>query len=411
MRRTPVYLWIILLLPACLSAQRTTSELLASVHGDPGLRAWQDLAARYRASQATLPWLEEVQLRGRSRRFATMRHDVILRTSFNSPVERSAEKDKHLAQTDLTALKAEEVRQTLLKQRYMAILETIHLVRQHAFAHARLHHHQTLDTLYLLTLAAGQSADLSRFLRNKEEIIQARLTLERLAAQRDGQLAALHLSREDSIVTRDLVSPSTMRSLVEGTIPRFDRTLEALDHAASLRFLSAGKAAQSARDHRILDFLEARYTIRNDLFFEDRFTIGVGLTAPWRGSSRIKIQKLVLDQEEIKADLVVSQWHFQEAFDQERTRFRQQFAMLLAYEAAMSDSAMQALRETIAGSGRASAWELEQLRFAHHEVEARKWEHYYQLALSYIRLLDLSERLYEAPLRDYLHELLPLLGE
>jgi hypothetical protein len=397
-----------LLSAAVVTAQQSTTGILAAILSDSRWQASQDFAARYRSADTRLPLLEELELRGRTRRFATMRNDVILRASFNSPAEKKAEQARHRSMADLKALGAMELQGSLLTLRYQQLLEAIHTDKQIALASARLDHLQNLDTLYRRILAAGQSTDLAKYLKNKEDIIQGELDLGALQEKRGQLYRSLALDHSDSIRTADLITPARMLGIVQSLQPRYETTLETRESEARFQALDADWRAQRARDHRILDFLEGRYTLRNDLFFEDRFSIGIGLTAPWRGSSRIKEQRTRLQQDELLTERLIGELQFLEAFRQERAGFEQRHALLVRYAEALNRAELQSLRDAIRQSGRLSLPDLERLHQAELEIQARQWDHQYELLRSFIRLLTITEDLIARPHRDYLHEWTPL---
>lgn len=392
-------------------AQFSTTDLLTPVLTDRRLGYTQQFSDRFRGTDMSMPLVDKIELRGRTRRFATMRHDLIFRTSFHGLRESRAEQDKHLALAELKSLKTVELRRSLIHDRYDQILDALDLDRKIEQEAELLRHFIRLDTLYRVQLAAGQDADLSKYLKNKEDIIQARLRLETSLDKRAVVYARLQRDTTVLIGQQDLISPEKMRQVVDNLQPRYEQTLDMREHEMQMRYLDASMHAIKMQDAKMVDFLEGRYTIRNDLFFEDRFSIGVGLMAPWRGSSKNKQQSILLRKEELLTEHLISRDYFEQEYREARSEFDLKYALHTAYLESVSDEELANLRDIIRRSGRISVVDIETIRKSELDVQGRRWEHTYELLRTYLRLLRLADALAAAPLRDYLHEMTPIVGE
>jgi hypothetical protein len=407
------YLAVILIASATFAArgQVGTTELLAPVLSDQRLSMTLAFQDRFRAADMGISLVDKTEVRGRTRRFATMRHDLILRTSFNSFGESRALRNRHLAQADIKSLDWLQLRSALLEERYYLLLDMLQAEQKLVHEQEMLRHHVRLDSIYLRLLAAGEDADLGKYIKNKEDIVLTRLRVDELQEKR--AFASQRLGRDTAVALplEDLISPERMAELVRDIQPAFQRTMDMRSFELKNRYLDASVQLLNVQNTRFLDFVEGRYTIRNDLFFEDRFSIGVGLMAPWRGSSRHKKQSLLLQKEELLLDNRLQETQFQWAYQQARADFDRQYALYNAYAATLNDEEIARLRQIIRGSGRMSILEMEQLHRSEVDIRYRLWEHYMELMHTWLRILKVTETLTTPPLRDYLHEMTPLLPE
>lgn len=95
-----------------------------------------------------------------------------------------------------------------------------------------------------------------------------------------------------------------------------DRDFEADSSLISYRWQTA-----KSNDHKILDFAQLRYSKRDNLLFQDEFSIGVGLRLPYKGTQKRQSNEFRLDLLKIQQERVLQQEEKINAFTNEVHRF------------------------------------------------------------------------------------------
>lgn len=364
---------------------------------------------RFRNTDMGINFVDKVELRGRTQRWATMRHDFTLRTTFNNFGERKAVLDRHQKLADLKSHEWILLRSDILEERYLQIIDAYHT--EEAIRHQRnvIDHYARLDSIYQGFLAGGNEIDLEKYLDNKENIILAGYRLDELIAKRHAACKLFGRDTSERMQYDDLIEASRMKEILDSIQPLFEQTLRMRSLDLEYGYLDATAQLNKVQQNRVLNFIEGRYTLRNDLFFADRYSIGIGLIAPWQGYDKNKKNSIILEKENLLLDQQIEKVNFQIDYTKAKADFDRQYALIHSFSATVNNDEIARLREIIRKSGRIDLVALENLRHGESEIHFRQWEHYITLLQAYVKVLATTDTLSMTPIRNYLHQLTPIL--
>lgn len=260
------------------------------------------MAARYfdkiLAARARWPWVDKFEFRTETDRLMTNRQEFLFRTSF---LGFSRRKFEFLRLRALAETKVADYRQDTYDQWFERCLFVVSMIKNQVetdFSVARVLYHKELDSIYRIQLAAGGDPDLRDFLKNREDWMEA----EKIAAEHE-IYKKIMLEKEGYETSAfleivDLISPETIMQIVDSLTVDEKSHPDLVEVESQIRFLEAELEAEKAKDRKILDFAQVRYTTREDLLFENRFSIGVGINIPWSGASRLRHEDIRVKQEE-----------------------------------------------------------------------------------------------------------------
>lgn len=364
---------------------------------------------RFRNTDMGINFVDKVELRGRTQRWATMRHDFTLRTTFNNFGERKAVLDRHQKLADLKSHEWILLRSDILEERYLQIIDAYHT--EEGIRHQRnvIDHYARLDSIYQGFLAGGNEIDLEKYLDNKENIILAGYRLDELIVKRHASFKLFGRDTSERMQYDDLIEASRMKEILDSIQPLFEQTLRMRSLDLEYGYLDATAQLNKVQQNRVLNFIEGRYTLRNDLFFADRYSIGIGLIAPWQGYDKNKKNSIILEKENLLLDQQIEKVNFQIDYTKAKADFDRQYALIHSFSATVNNDEIARLREIIRKSGRIDLVALENLRHGESEIHFRQWEHYITLLQAYVKVLATTDTLSMTPIRNYLHQLTPIL--
>lgn len=393
----------------CLFAQFTSTDILISTMEDARLTSARIYNDRFRNTDMGTYFVDKVELRGRTQRWATMRHDITLRTTFNNFGERKAILDRHQKLADLKAHEWILLRKEILVDRYMQIIDAYHSERSIQHQQDVIDHYARLDSIYQGFLAGGNEIDLAKYLDNKENIILARYRLDELYSKRQAAFTLLGRDTSERMQFDDLIDLARMQEIVDRIQPLFEQTLRMRSIDLEYRYLDASAQLNKVQQNRVLNFIEGSYASRNDLFFADRYSIGIGLVAPWQGYGKNKKNSIILEKENLLLDQQIEKVNFQIDYTKAKADFDRQYALNNSFSATVNNDEIARLKDIIRKSGRIDLVALENLRHGESEIQFRQWEHYITLLQAYIKVLATTDTLSMTPIRNYLHQLTPIL--
>lgn len=376
---------------------------------DPRLTSARIYNDRFRNTDMGIYFVDKVELRGRTQRWATMRHDITLRTTFNNFGERKAVLDRHQKLADLKSNEWILLRSDILEDRYLQIIDAFHTERSIRHQRDVIDHYARLDSIYQGFLSGGNEIELAKYLDNKENIILAGYRLDELIAKRQAAFTLLGKDTSERMQSDDLIELARMQEIIDSIQPLFEQTLRMRSIDLEYRFLDASAQLNKVQQNRVLNFIEGRYTLRNDLFFADRYSIGIGLVAPWQGYGKNKKNSFILEKENLLLDQQIEKVNFQIDYTNAKADFDRQYVLNNSFSATVNNDEIARLKDIIRKSGRIDLVALENLRFGESEIQFRQWEHYIRLLQAYVKVLATTDTLSMIPIRNYLHQLTPIL--
>ncbi len=348
--------------------------------------------------QLSLPWLEKVEVRSELDRLLFSRQEYLARASFQLPSIRKAEINKLKS---YTAWKMEERNTSwfpVLLQTYQSLVD----VHTNAMLVTDLQQEYLLlmreDSLYRQILGAGREADIPDFIGLQSEIQD--VGNQMFIARRRWKEYARLIGADTLMPTTDIywLSPSQMKSIVDSVgIIRNSAVNGELD------YLDASARLVRAESRKWLDFVQSRYTVRDDLLLQNRFSVGIGLVIPWNGSARSKLADLQFRQSQLKEEENAGISWRNQRLQQHKAEFASSYAAIEILSGRKEDGNIRDVKMKYLQSGKLDP--VKWIRMERYEIrrKATIQKELQRLWKSYIDIMDVSGLMYQFPLVNCLY--------
>jgi hypothetical protein len=387
---------VLLILSARLPAQVAGRALSSvSVMSQPS-SGWTPVLRM--AENTGIPLVDKMEMRSETDRLLYSRQEFLTRATFNGFGQQKAEKNKMRS----FAIWKENERNGFWRP---AILRTYRLLSDWHYSALEL---QLLDSerasldredsLYTRILQSGRETDLMDYLELKQEKMDCKIRYE--SAYNQWLKAAKLVGADTTMIAGDAlwITPDKMVAITQSIPLTFNN-----DIIPEYNYLTSSAQLIRAENRRILDFVQARYTVRDDLLLQNRFTLGIGLLIPWRGSASLKLREISLRQEQLLEEGRADSTHIRLEFMQLRDAFFNHYSSWQKWKEAENDTSWQALKDKIVASGKADPIKILRLERKAMQRKAAEIRELKKIWDTYIDILHLSGVLYSRPLTNYLY--------
>lgn len=385
------------------------SSLLSDALSDERIQLDTKLLQKMESYDAKLPILEKIDARTEFDRLLTSRQEFMLRTSFNSLRQRKAEYQKHQSSLQLYSTKAITRTNEILAKRVENILDWVETKEQMDFQEKYNNYLLEKEALIRNILVAGEAIDLEDLISIKEQILENQLKSNTLELKRKNNCESLKINEGTIINLDQWPSVSQILSIVNGLTPVIEKHPDIIELDAEYRYLNMDLQTEKAKSQKIVDFAQAKFTVRDDLLLRNRFSIGMGFTIPWTGSYRIKKQENLIKQEDVTNKSAIRKIEIQTEFETLKSEINSEAQSYQLWKNLSSDSTLIMLKNKIVNSGRMDPIKILELKKSTLDIETKILEHQQAIYRLYIKLLEVSGKLVERPYRNYLDWQLPLI--
>lgn len=385
------------------------SSLLSDALSDERIQLDTKLLKKMESFDDKLPILEKIDARTEFDRLLTSRQEFMLRTSFNSLRQRKAEYQKHQSSLQLYSTKAITRTNEILAKRVENILDWVETKEQMDFQEKYNNYLLEKEALIRNILVAGEAIDLEDLISIKEQILENQLKSNTLELKRKNNCESLKINEGTIINLDQWPSVSQILSIVNGLTPVIEKHPDIIELDAEYRYLNMDLQTEKAKSQKIVDFAQAKFTVRDDLLLRNRFSIGMGFTIPWTGSYRIKKQENLIKQEDVTNKSAIRKIEIQTEFETLKSEINSEAQSYQLWQNLSSDSTLIMLKNKIVNSGRMDPIKILELKKSTLDIETKILEHQQAIYRLYIKLLEVSGKLVERPYRNYLDWQLPLI--
>lgn len=385
------------------------SSLLSDALSDERIQLDTKLLQKMESYDAKLPILEKIDARTEFDRLLTSRQEFMLRTSFNSLRQRKAEYQKHQSSLQLYSTKAITRTNEILAKRVENILDWVETKEQMDFQEKYNNYLLEKEALIRNILVAGEAIDLEDLISIKEQILENQLKSNTLELKRKNNCESLKINEGTIINLDQWPSVSQILSIVNNIAPDIEKHPDIIELDAEYRYLNMDLQTEKAKSQKIVDFAQAKFTVRDDLLLRNRFSIGMGFTIPWTGSYRIKKQENLIKQEDVTNKCAIRKIEIQTEFETLKSEINSEAQSYQLWQNLTSDSTLIMLKNKIVNSGRMDPIKILELKKSTLDIETKILEHQQAIYRLYIKLLEVSGKLVERPYRNYLDWQLPLI--
>ena len=286
--RTPAYrcffgLWLCLANLPFFAQLTPTSVYLAGYRNSKALSSFDTYAQQVRQLNYSLPKVDEINLRTETDQFNLSRQEYALRVMFNGwNAGKSYAGEQEWLATKITARKDIYGAELLLGKYYDLVDLHHHIALTQAYENDSVF----VDSMILQTshnVIADQKADVNDLL-NWE---QRKTALYKKLLSARSAVSLLHAfmgiqsfdwsSWPDVGFMEKLLNSYTSFGLSEAKSRAF---------AADSVLVNDRWAVSRKNDHRLLDYAQLRYSKRDNLLFQDEFSIGMGFRLPYKGTQK-----------------------------------------------------------------------------------------------------------------------------
>ncbi|MFZ1703540.1 MAG: hypothetical protein WAT79_04290 [Saprospiraceae bacterium] len=392
-------LFILVGLPLFLNAQINTTQLLSFEEDKDKTTLSQQYLSDLSSISYKIPIVEKLEFRTEVERLVDFRQDFLFRSSFNGLSHRKAQLSKHKQYIERQRANIAVEDYNKLEKRYREILDILELQIEINGTSAQFNYQAKMDSLYQMMLSVGEPINLKNYIQNKEEWILTNLELIKKKSLLHSEMNRLAKTNDTTISLIGIVTPENMKKWIDEldfdilARPEISRN-ETMD-----LYLDAEYNTIHAKDNKIIDFAQVRYNVREDLLFENRISVGVGLLIPWSGSSKLKYRDIEIDRLKNmheKQELISA---LQLDFIDSRQKFYHLFDVYQMYKKHEDDPVWKDMKRRISMSGRMSI--SDQLSIEKYELEKTKTidKMYIDLLRSFIEVVANSGKL--ALKKDY----------
>ncbi len=387
----------------------TSADILTSALRDRAVDLQAKKIERLRALSYRLPWVEDVGLRTGTDQFDFAQQNFSLRMNVNGMAEIRAQKSIHQNVLALELAEKGVLLERALLVRYEQLAEFWH-IENAAFIQKKLRDVQA-DKMEVLRELARTSADLDLdyLIKSEDEMHQIdqnlldfeqkRLNIRHLVADGLGLREGWRLDSADRISINDL-------RFIVAHLPEKKAIASPLvaRQTAEVQFRKAERELEKAKARKVLDFFQTSYSADRDEPFRNEFSVGLGLLFPYRGSSKIKLNDLFIGhlEEAVRREDLAAQ--LADELRRERERFELLFRQRdLVLHQLFESNALFAFAEIskVQGSSPLALLRLQE-NLLKRTLQSAEIER--QIVLAYLRILELSGKISEPPLRNWLSD-------
>lgn len=378
------------------------ASLLRDVLSDERIQLDTRLLQKMETYDDKLPILEKIDARTEFDRLLTSRQEFMLRTSFNSLRQRKAEYQKHQSSLQLYSTKAITRTNEILAKRVENILDWVEIKEQMDFQEKYNNYLLEKEALIRNILAAGEAIDLEDLISIKEQILENQLKSNTLKLKKKNICESLKINEGTIINLDQWPSVSQILSIVNGLTPVIEKHPDIIELDAEYRYLNMDLQTEKAKSQKIVDFAQAKFTVRDDLLLRNKFSIGMGFTIPWIGSYRIKKQENLIKQEDLTNKNAIRKIELINEFETLKSEINREAQTYQLWKNLSSDGTLLMLKNKIVNSGRMDPIKILELKKRALDIETKILEHQHAIYKLYAELLEISGKLVDRPYRNYL---------
>ena len=409
MKQYFLFLCIVLMIVSAVAQPTIHTILQSEVNKDERTGIASAFVKETGPLEFNLPLLESIDLRTELDRMMPSRQNFKMRANLNSARQNFAENKRYKAMVNLKGIKFDRMQKQFISAKYQQVLDAIDADYRKVLYDELLRHYLKLDEIYRLELTSGVSVNLANYMKNKEDILDIKNKRLVVDQKRFLTYSGLNLDTAAAINFSDLILPQQMNSQVVLLVFKPEQNQESREMNAELAYLDTKINIRRAERSKMLDFVQVGYTVREDLLSKNKFSVSLGLTVPYKGSTNIALKELHILKSEMLNEKTVSNLNLREEFEKLKHEFNMIYASYQISESLYNSDEYKRLKETLRNSGRISVIEIEEMDKSEIENKLNQWKNYFELLSCYIKLMDFTEELSNQPLRNHLNVMKPAL--
>lgn len=396
-----LFLFVLCCSLSLFSQAMDPSDYLKSYRDQSGFLSFDQYEQQVGALRFSQPVVDELNFRTETDQFNLSRQEYALRLMFNGWGAGAAYAlEKKWIQNKIQTSK-QRYGSELLWQRYQDLCDLYFYEQQVAVDKADSLLTDSILVVVVKNMMADEEHNLSDAINweNKKAEIAQKLREHRNALAL--QLKKMNVG-EAYFDWAHWADPGFMKKNLEAIANQNLSLLDTRDFEADSALITQRWHTSKSNDHKILDFAQLRYSKRDNLLFQDEFSIGFGLRLPYKGTQKRQSNEYRLDLLKIQQEKRLQAEENANAFAEEQYRF----LFLLQQWASINDEVRVPSLLNQKNPEVEQALELEKKK---REVERwhKRLEVEKKLTLQYLKTLFVSGALESQPTTNFLSTLLP----
>ena len=378
----------------------STGQYLAGFRNNEALASFDIYADQVGGLKFGLPVADEINLRTETDQFNLSRQEYALRLMFNSWSAGHSYAGEKKWITEKIVAKKQMYGAELLLRRYLDLLDVYFVDKQIALLQSDSVFIDSMIQAEGAIIRGGAGNDIGDVLNWEEKKIDVykKLTESRMMAE-------LHKKRTGGLTFDWAYWPSV--AFMESLLTQKENMVSLSEGQA--RSFNADSVLIRARwdvsrknDHRLLDYAQLRYSKRDNLLFQDEFSIGLGFRLPFKGTQKKQANDYKLEQYELQQEKSLEIWENAEAVRNALLKFR-----LLSVQLHSLD--IVPTTETTVNLDNPDVYRMyvTEKKKRSYELAAKKLELEEKIAIQYLTTLYLMGELEKTPSTNFLSTLLP----
>lgn len=348
-----------------------------------------------------LPLMEKLEVRTETDRMMLGRQEFMVRSSFNNFKLRDAISDERKAFLNWKYNENQTATRDKLLETYMQILRGVKIKNKQRLHSEFIKHISEQIKLNEKMLTAGEAVDLVDYLSLKKNLLQFTAEADEYESELSMIYKTLGLQGKESEVF-DILKIEDAETTVSFLDWNTERHFKNTENSARLDYLEATYEREKAKSSKILDFIQTKYTVREDLLLENRFSLGLGLLIPWKGSSKIELNDIITKKKEAEYENTLYFSNLNQKISNLHSLFKNKVSLYRQIKAINTDDKSVLLKKAITESATVNPLKLFNIKMEELELEEKTDEIEEEIFSIYIQLLHTSGILYLRPYRNYL---------
>lgn len=380
----------------------TTSNILTSALNSRSLELHNRELDFLKNTNHDLPWINKMEFRTETDELDWERQEYLFRMSLNSTEEREAQKKMHQKNIQLSEIKKDEILEQELIEIYFLIVKYHYLEKELSiYENIKKTAEDQLNVFQKSALAAGTN-NLNNILDSEEKLHKIELKLFELKNEILFIQSRLFMIKNQKIDFSTWVDIQTIEETIlkKNTTP--ENSPNVTRRKTEIEKIHSEHESESASSERILDFVQLKYSGRDNLSIGQEFSFGMGFNIPYKNKDNLDLNELAL--EKIKKENNLELYILRK--NEQKTNLENKLNNLIKeynfISTQLNDSQIEysiANYKSNPGANPITLLKIEGIksRNALQENQIKK-----ELYFTYLELLALSGKLIERPLRNYL---------
>lgn len=274
-------------------------EVIQSVNNDIVLKVYDTHIIDLYKEKFKVPVVEEINFRTETDRNNFERQEFALRTMFNGFNEsKYFSEEKNIIISEKLFEKKKYINNVLF-EKYKSLIK-LKSIKEYLPLYEELKKIYTMRLAHIVRLVSvGESVQAKDILNLEEDIYKMKVEIKEAITSDKKERHLLKLN--DNFVFPEYTS-------IEKLLNRMDTLMVNHSEVFDEKYLTEKSKninkynQERASDKRILDYLQLRYSRRDNLLFQDEFSLGVGLRLPYSGVLSKSKARLSVSQKEADLD-------------------------------------------------------------------------------------------------------------